>query len=135
NQVSTLANQVESKDGQISRLTSQLTEVKKDAQRVKSDEVTTDTANQGSDAIIKAALKYSRAKVANRGYPAGATDLTAEIDKQTAQFARVQVGSATAGPGLDIVYFKKDGADWMLLGGDNGDPTRFRQTFGMPSDF
>lgn len=100
-----------------------------------SSTTTTNTASSSNDTMIKMALAYSRAKVADQGYPSNATDLQGEIDKQSVNFARVQVGSPTAGPGVNIIYFKKVGSDWVLIGDDNGDADRFHTAFGIPNGF
>ena len=137
NQKSSVQNQLSSKNSQITTLKAELktanAAVKENADS--SNQTTTDTSSTASDDMVKMALAYAKAKVADTGYPQGATDLQGTIDKQTATFARVQVGSSTAGPGVDVIYFKKVGSDWVLLGDDNGNPTRFHTAFGMPSGF
>lgn len=108
----------------------------KKAQTTKSDAATTTETKDGdSEMMIKAALAFAKAKVANTGYPAGATDLVARIDNQSASFTRVQVGSSKMGPGVGLVYFKKSNSDWILIGDDNGDSVRFHTSFGIPNGF
>jgi uncharacterized protein HemX len=96
---------------------------------------TTDTKDSDSETMIKTALAFAKAKVANTGYPEGATDLVAKIDNQSANFTRVQIGSSTKGPGVDLVYFKKVNNEWQLIGDDNGNMERFHTSFGIPSGF
>jgi cytoskeletal protein RodZ len=121
---------------QIADLTSQLKTTSAELkEKSASSGTTTKTTSSANDTMIKMALTYAKAKVANQGYPSNATDLHGQIDKQSVNFARVQVGSPTAGPGVNIIYFKKVGTDWVLLGDDNGNPERFHTAFGMPSDF
>lgn len=136
-QKSSLQNQLSIKDSQISELKSEL----KSAEDAVADGVsgsgdtTTDTSSNANDTMLKMAFEFATAKIKNRGFPEGATDLRGEIDKQTAEFTRIQVGSKSAGPGVGLVYFKKVGSEWVLLGDDNGNQARFNESFGMPSGF
>jgi uncharacterized protein HemX len=123
-------------NGQLDDVRSDLAVARNDVQRLESaakaedmldesDSVTTDTKDNKSDAIVKAALAFANA-------PVDAGQVKATIGKQIDEFAYVNI--ATEGSGYYVILKSVDDM-WVPILSGNGDQTKeMLDTYGVPAE-
>lgn len=123
-------------NGQLDDVRSDLAVARNDVQRLESaakaedamdesDSVTTDTSDNDSEAIVKAALAFANA-------PVNAGQVKATISKQVKEFAYVNI--ATQGSGYYVILKNVDNM-WVPILSGNGEQTQERlDTYGVPAE-